>query len=219
MIQVMLVDDQEMIRTGLRTIIDAHPDLQVVAETGDALAALRLLETTPVDVVLMDIRMPGIDGVEGTRRIRRTHPPEKIRVLVLTTFDQDENVLAAVRAGADGFFSKGASPAELTDGILRVAQGGKAMSATAVEALFDHVAEDKGAPTDPRIAGLFAALTPRELEIVRLVVAGLDNTKIAAELYLSPFTVKTHANRAMMKVGARDRAQLVSLAVLAGIRP
>ncbi|MGC4154533.1 MAG: response regulator transcription factor [Propionicimonas sp.] len=219
MIQVMLVDDQEMIRTGLRTIIDAHPDLQVVAETGDALAALRLLETTPVDVVLMDIRMPGIDGVEGTRRIRRSHPPEKVRVLVLTTFDQDENVLAAVRAGADGFFSKGASPAELTDGILRVAQGGRAMSATAVEALFDHVAEDKGTPHDPEIAALFAGLTPRELEIVRLVVAGLDNNKIAAELYLSPFTVKTHANRAMMKVGAPDRAQLVSLAVLAGIRP
>ncbi|MFT4110893.1 response regulator transcription factor [Propionicimonas sp.] len=219
MITVLLVDDQEMIRTGLRTIIDAHPGLEVVAETGDALAALRLLETTPVDVVLMDIRMPGIDGVEGTRRIRRAYPPEKVRILVLTTFDQDENVLAAVRAGADGFFSKGASPAELTAGILRVAEGGRAMSPTAVEALFDHVAEDKGAPSDPSVAELFTQLTPREREIVRAVVAGLDNSQIAAELYLSPFTVKTHANRAMMKVGARDRAQLVSLAVLAGIRP
>ncbi len=219
MIKVLLVDDQEMIRTGLRTIIDAHPDLEVVAETGDALAAIRLLDTTPVDIVLMDIRMPGIDGVEGTRRIRRTHPPDKVRVLVLTTFDQDENVLAAVRAGADGFFSKGASPAELTDGILRVAEGGRAMSPTAVEALFDHVAEDKGAPSDPKVAKLFTQLTPRELEILRAIVAGLDNNQIAADLYLSPFTVKTHANRAMMKVGARDRAQLVSLAVLAGIRP
>lgn len=219
MIRVMLVDDQEMIRTGLRTIIDAHPDLQVVAETGDALAAVRLLETTPVDVVLMDIRMPGIDGVEGTRRIRRSHPPERVRVLVLTTFDQDENVLAAVRAGADGFFSKGASPAELTEGILRVAGGGRAMSATAVEALFDHVAEAKGTPHDPRIAARFAALTPREGEIVGWIVAGRSNEQIAAALYLSPFTVKTHANRAMMKVGARDRAQLVSFAVLAGIAP
>ncbi|MDQ7991622.1 MAG: response regulator transcription factor [Propionicimonas sp.] len=219
MIRVLIVDDQEMIRTGLRTIIDAHSDLDVVGETGDALAALKLLGTLGVDVVLMDIRMPGIDGVEATRRIRRTYPPEQLRILVLTTFDQDENVLAAVRAGADGFFSKGASPAELTSGILRVADGGRAMSATAVDALFDHVAEAKGAPSDPKAAALFTALTPRELEIVQAIVGGLDNKQIAAELYLSPFTVKTHANRAMMKVGARDRAQLVSLAVLAGIRP
>ncbi|MCW5951335.1 MAG: response regulator transcription factor [Propionibacteriaceae bacterium] len=219
MIRVMIVDDQEMIRTGLRTIIDAHPELEVVAETGDALAAIRLLATTEVDVVLMDIRMPGIDGVEATRRIRGSHPAERLRILVLTTFDQDENVLAAVRAGADGFFSKGASPAELTAGIVRVAEGGRALSATAVDALVDHVAEDKGAPADPRAVSLFAALTPRELEIVQAIVTGLTNEQIAADLYLSPFTVKTHANRAMMKVGARDRAQLVSLAVLAGIHP
>lgn len=219
MIRVMIVDDQEMIRTGLRTIIDAHPDLEVVAETGDALAALKLLPVVEVDIVLMDIRMPGIDGVEATRRIRQTFPADRLRILVLTTFDQDENVLAAVRAGADGFFSKGASPAELTAGILRVAAGGRALSATAVDALVDHVAEDKGAPSDPAVAARFTRLTPRELEIVSAVVSGLTNEQIAANLYLSPFTVKTHANRAMMKVGARDRAQLVSLAFLAGIRP
>ncbi|MFT3860279.1 response regulator transcription factor [Micropruina sp.] len=219
MIRVLLVDDQEMIRTGLRTIVDAHPDLEVAGETGDAFAALKLLGDLQVDVVLMDIRMPGIDGVEATRRIRLAYSPEQLRILVLTTFDQDENVLAAVRAGADGFFSKGASPAELTRGILRVAEGGRAMSATAVDALFDHVADDRGAPADPKAAALFSALTPRELEIVQAIVGGLDNAQIAADLFVSPFTVKTHANRAMMKVGARDRAQLVSMAVLAGIRP
>ncbi|GAA2182489.1 response regulator transcription factor [Brooklawnia cerclae] len=219
MIRVLIVDDQEMIRTGLRTIIDAHPDLEVVAETGDALAALKMLGTTEIDVVLMDIRMPGIDGVEATRRIRRSYSAEQIRILVLTTFDQDENVLAAVRAGADGFFSKGASPAELTAGILRVAGGGRALSPAAVDALVDHVAEDSAVPSDPSVAARFTSLTPRELEIVQAIVTGLTNEQIAADLYLSPFTVKTHANRAMMKVGARDRAQLVSLAVLAGIHP
>lgn len=219
MIRVLIVDDQEMIRTGLRTIVDAAPDLSVVAETGDGLAALRLLESTAVDVVLMDLRMPGIDGVEATRRIRRAHPAEEIRILVLTTFDQDENVVAALRAGADGFFSKGASPAELTAGIRRVADGGRALSPTAVDAVVGHVAEEKDTPVDPSAVARMETLTPRELEIVQAIVTGLTNDEIAAQLYLSPFTVKTHANRAMMKVGARDRAQLVSVAVLAGIRP
>ena len=220
MIRVMIVDDQEVVRTGLRTIIDAHPDLEVVAETGDALALIRLLGTIEADVVLMDIRMPGIDGVEATRRIRSSHPAEQLRILVLTTFDQDEFVLAAVRAGADGFFSKGASPAELTAGILRVAEGGRALSPTARGALDDHVAEDnRVAAADPAITARFEHLTRREREIVQAIVTGLTNEQIAADLYLSPFTVKTHANRAMMKVGARDRAQLVSLAVLAGIHP
>ena len=138
---------------------------------------------------------------------------------MLTTFDQDENVLAAVRAGADGFFSKGAGPAELTAGILRVAQGGRALSATAIDALVEHVAEDKGAPADPAVSARFTGLTAREREVVAMIVGGLDNAEIAALMYVSPYTVKTHANRAMAKVGARDRAQLVSLAVQAGIRP
>lgn len=219
MIRVLIVDDQEMIRAGLRVIIDAHPDLQVAAESGDALAAIRLLSDAEVDVVLMDIRMPGIDGVEATRRIRATHPAPQLPILILTTFDQDEFVLAALRAGADGFFSKGASPTELTDGILRVAHGGRALSPTAVDALVDHVAEDRDIHVDRAAAARFEGLTPREREIVAAIVTGLTNEQIAADLFLSPYTVKTHANRAMMKVGARDRAQLVSYAVLAGIRP
>ena len=219
MIRVLIVDDQEIIRAGLRTIIDAHPELSVVAEAGDGLAAIRVLGSMAVDVILMDIRMPGIDGVEATRRIRDTHPAETVRILVLTTFDQDENVLAAVRAGADGFFSKGAGPGELTAGILRVAQGGRALSAAAVDALVEHVAEDKGPPADPAASARFTGLTAREREVVAMIVGGLDNAEIAAQMYVSPYTVKTHANRAMAKVGARDRAQLVSLAVQAGIRP
>ncbi|MCF4121382.1 response regulator transcription factor [Antribacter sp. KLBMP9083] len=219
MVRVILVDDQEMIRVGLRTIIEAHPDLSVVGEAADGIAAVRLATETDADVLLIDIRMPGIDGVEATRRIRQQRTPEVLRILVLTTFDEDENVLRAVQAGADGFFSKGAGPAELTAGILQVARGHNVLSPTAVNALVAHVAEGGRAVADPAAASLLASLTPREREIVEAIVRGLDNAQIAERLYLSPFTVKTHANRAMAKVGARDRAQLVSLAVQAGIRP
>ena len=219
MIRVMLVDDQEMIRAGLRSIVGAHPDLEVVAEAADGLAVLRDLETVEVDVVLMDIRMPGIDGVEATRRIRLTRPPEQLRILVLTTFDQDENVLRALRAGADGFLGKGAGPAELTGAVIDVASGRRALSPGAVGAVVDHVVAQRAVTADPALAARFAELTPREREVVGAIVSGLDNAQIAEQFFLSPFTVKTHANRAMTKVGARDRAQLVALAVRAGITP
>ena len=219
MIRVMVVDDQEMIREGLRTIIGAHPELHVVAVAGDGLEALRLLEKTAVDVVLIDIRMPGIDGVEATKRIRSLRSAAQVRICVLTTFDHDENVLRALRAGADGFLSKGAGPAELTDGILAVAHGGSALSSSAVNAVVTHVAEGTAVPSDPQAVALFDTLTAREREVVEAIVTGLDNQQIAERMVVSPFTVKTHANRAMMKVGARDRAQLVSLAVRAGMHP
>ncbi|MFC7579869.1 response regulator [Schaalia naturae] len=199
MIRVAMVDDQEMIRLGLRTMIAAQPDLDLVGEAADGLAAITLLDTTEADVVLMDLRMPGIDGVEAIRRLRRAHSADTLKIIVLTTFDQDRNVLAA--------------------GIREVADGGGALSATAGAALIDHVADERATLVDPDMVARFASLTPREHEIVAAIVSGLDNTRIAAELFLSPFTVKTHANRAMMKVGARDRAQLVSYAVQAGIRP
>jgi DNA-binding NarL/FixJ family response regulator len=218
-ITVMIVDDQEMIRTGLRSIIDSHPELTVVAEAGDGASALRSLRSAPVDVVLMDIRMPGMDGVETTRLLRETYPSDRLRILVLTTFDEDENVLAALRAGADGFFSKGAGPTELTAGIVQVARGEHALSATALSAVVGHVADAVPETVDPSVVALFERLTAREREVVGAVVRGLDNTAIAKEMFLSPLTVKTHVNRAMMKVGARDRAQLVSLAFLAGMRP
>lgn len=219
MIRVALADDQEMIRTGLRTIVDAHPELTVVAEVGDGLAAVELVEAVAVDVLVMDIRMPGIDGVEATRRIRRGHPAQELRILVLTTFDQDENVVRALHAGADGFFGKGAGPAEITQGILGVHRGDKTLSQPAVSALVDHVATGSTVPGDPELAARFDLLTAREAEVVRAIVSGLDNAQIAERFVVSPFTVKTHAHRAMNKVGARDRAQLVSLAVRAGILP
>ncbi|MHC9043300.1 response regulator [Microbacterium saperdae] len=218
MVTVMLVDDQELIRTGLRVILDAHPSIDVAAEAGEGITALSLLQGGQIDVVLLDLNMPGIDGVETTKRIRAQHGAAP-RILILTTFDQDENVLAALRAGANGFLSKGASPAELTDGILRVADGQNALSATAIGALVGHLSEPGASEADPDKEALFAQLTPRELEVVHLVVEGLDNTEIGKRIFISPFTVKTHVNRAMMKVTARDRAHLVSLAVQAGIRP
>ena len=218
MIRVMVVDDQEMIRIGLRAIVDANEDFRVVAEAPDGSAAVRTVRTTAIDVVLMDLRMPGVDGVEATRRIRAENEGPTPRILVLTTFDEDENVLAALRAGADGFLSKGVGPDELAEAIRNVAVGGNALSPTAVAALVGHAAASDGGP-DPQVAALFESLTPREREIVAAVVSGKDNAEIGAEFFLSPLTVKTHANRAMMKVGARDRAQLVSLAVQAGIRP
>jgi DNA-binding NarL/FixJ family response regulator len=219
MIRVMIVDDQELIRAGLRTIIDAHPDLTVVAEAADGFAALQLLETTAADVALMDIRMPGIDGVEVTRRLRRIYSPEQLRILVLTTFEQDENVLRAIKAGADGFLGKGAGPVEITTGILEIARGARALSSKALGAVVEHIAHDTSVPTEPAAAELFTRLTAREREVVEAIVSGMDNTEIAEKLFVSPYTAKTHANRAMTKVGARDRAQLVSLAFRAGMRP
>jgi DNA-binding NarL/FixJ family response regulator len=219
MTTVMLVDDQEIIRAGLRTIIDAQYDLAVVAEAADGFAALTALETTVPDVLLMDLRMPGIDGIETVRRVRRTVPQATMRILVLTTFEQEENVLAAIRAGADGFLSKGAGPAELADAIRRAAAGDRAFSPGAAGALADHVAKDRAIAVDPVMADRLATLTPRELEVVQALVSGLDSGEIAETLFLSPYTVKTHTNRAMAKIGARDRGQLVSAAVRGGLLP
>jgi DNA-binding NarL/FixJ family response regulator len=219
MIRVLIVDDQEMIRVGLRVIIEAQPDLTVVSEVGDGLAALRFLESTPVDVVLLDLRMPGIDGVETTRRIRGSHAPADLRIMVLTTFEHDDNVLAALRAGANGFLGKGIGPTELAAGIREVAAGRGALSGGADGGLIGHLADDTEIPIDGAMLDRFSALTPREREVVAAIASGLDNKQIAELLFVSPFTVKTHANRAMTKVGARDRAQLVSFAFRAGMRP
>lgn len=215
----MIVDDQEMIRIGLSTIIDAGPDMQVVAQAPDGYAALKILGTTPADVVLMDLRMPGIDGVETTCRIRAEYTSEQVKIIVLTTFDQDENVVAALRAGANGFLSKGIGPADLTAAITDAAHGGGVLSATAAAALISHVASETDAPIDQATAAQFDYLTSREREIVTAAAAGLDNAQIAAKLCISQFTVKTHLNRAMMKVDAHDRAGLITMAYKAGIRP
>ncbi|MGV1010635.1 MAG: response regulator transcription factor [Dermatophilaceae bacterium] len=216
MITVAIIDDQDMIRVGLRTILEAQSDIEVVAEAGDGLSAVRLVDQTEIDVVLMDIRMPGIDGVEAVRRIRASHGPHTPRIIILTTYDQDENVLAGLRAGANGFLSKGVSPTELADGIRDVIAGGGTLSAAATATLIGNLTAQPIVATDPAMTRRFDELTAREREIVEAIVAGGGYTDIAAQLYLSPHTVKTHANRAMSKVGAHDRAQLVSYAYLAG---
>ena len=217
MIRVMIVDDQVMIRAGLRAILDSQTDIEVVADTGDGIEAVRIAGGTDLDVVLMDIRMPGIDGVEATRRLRAAHPAEQLRIVVLTTFESDENVIAALRAGANGFLSKAVGPTELAEAIRDVALGGGALSAAATAALIGHVADERRPEVDAGLVDRFSALTPRERDVVIAIATGLDNAQIAAQMFVSPFTVKTHANRAMVKLGARDRAQLVTFAYRAGL--
>jgi len=217
MIRVMIVDDQEMIRVGLRAILAPQPGIDVVADAGDGLEALGLIGGMSVDVVLMDIRMPGIDGVEATRRLRLEYPPETLRIIILTTFENDENVFAALRAGANGFLSKGIGPADLVAGIVDVASGGGALSAAATAALIHHVAEEHRPVVDAAMVDRFSVLTPRERDVVIAIATGRDNAQIASDMFVSPYTVKTHANRAMMKLGARDRAQLVTFAYRAGL--
>lgn len=217
MTRILIVDDQDEMRAGVRAMLLLDPGLVVVGDLSDALQVPAFLRDHAVDVILMDIRMPGIDGVEATRRIREDHPSESLRIIVLTTFDQDEIVLAALRAGANGFLSKTASPAELVTGITEVAAGGGALSAVATTALIGHMAVDPPPLPDRQLLRLFDTLTPRERDVVVLVARGLSNHEIAAQLFLSPLTVKTHAVRAMTKVSARDRAQLVSFAFRAGI--
>ena len=219
MTRVLIVDDQADMRAGIRSMLRLDPDLVVVGNLSDGLQVVPFLRSHPVDVILMDIRMPGIDGVEATRRIRQEYNSEDVRIIVLTTFDHDDVVLAALRAGANGFLSKTVSPAELVAGIAEVVGGGGALSAAATAALIGHMTDNPPAVIDQELFHRFEALTPRERDVVALVAAGLGNDEIAAQLFVSPFTVKTHANRAMTKVGARDRGQLVALAVRAGITP
>jgi DNA-binding NarL/FixJ family response regulator len=214
---VVLVDDQAMIRAGLRSVLESA-DIEVVGEASDGAAALTLLRTTRPDVVLMDVRMPGVDGVEATRRIRADADLASIPVLVLTTFDEDAHVLAALRAGADGFLSKSAEPDELIDAVIRTAAGQSSLSPAASRAVVSHLAL-AGAPAgvDPELANRLVSLTPRERDVVVAAAAGEDNANIARRLFLSPLTVKTHLNRAMMKLDARDRGQLVSIAYRSGL--
>ena len=219
MTNILIVDDQDDMRTGIRSMLQLNPTFVTVGDLSDGLQVPAFLKANPVDVVLMDIRMPGIDGVEATRRIRKEHSSENLRVIVLTTFDQDEIVLAALRAGANGFLSKTVSPAELVAGIVEVVAGGGALSAAATAALIGHMTDSPPPTIDKDLLHRFEALTPRERDVIVLVASGLDNHEIAAQMSVSPFTVKTHAVRAMTKVGARDRAQLVTFTFRAGLYP
>jgi DNA-binding NarL/FixJ family response regulator len=218
-IRVLIADDQVLIRTGLRGIIETAPDLEVVGEAATGREAVELARAARADVVLMDIRMPEVDGLQATQLITADDDLAGVRVLILTTFELDEYVLHALRAGASGFLGKGATPTELLDAIRTVADGDSLLSAKATQALIARflTSADSGAQPD---ASVLDALTDREREILALVALGLSNNDIAARLYLAPSTAKTHVNRAMTKLGVRDRAQLVVIAYQTGlVRP
>ena len=218
-IRVVLADDQALIRAGFKMLIDSADDLEVVGEAADGAEAVRVVRESCADVVLMDIRMPNIDGLAATRMISSDDDLAGVKVLVLTTFELDDHVIAAIRAGASGFIGKGVEPNELLAAIRVVAAGDALLSPRATRALLATLATDPiadEAPSRPPVAGL-DLLTPREVEVMSLAAHGLSNDQIAGRLYLSPLTAKTHVNRAMMKLGARDRAQLVVLAYRSGL--
>jgi DNA-binding NarL/FixJ family response regulator len=223
-IRVVIADDQALLRAGFRVLIDAADDLEVVGEAADGEDAVAVVRSTRPDVVLMDIRMPGTDGLAATRAIVADPDLTGVRILVLTTFELDEYVVAAIRAGASGFLGKGVDPDDLVDAIRVVAGGEALLSPAATRVLISRfVAPPSASSPDPGPtpdSDALAVLTPREREVVTLVGTGLTNDEIAQRLFVSPLTAKTHVNRAMMKLGARDRAQLVVLAYETGlVRP
>ena len=217
MIGVVLADDQALLRAGLRALLDAEPDITVLGEASDGREALDLVRDLHPDVVLMDIRMPGTDGLEATRLIAAEPALAATRVVVLTTFDLDEYVFEAVRIGASGFLVKDTEPAELLRGVRAVADGDALLSPGVTRRLIGEFANRSRRTSGPE---LLSPLTEREREVVSLVGEGLSNDEIAARLVLSPATAKTHVSRAMVKLQARDRAQLVVLAYETGlVRP
>ncbi|GAQ63018.1 response regulator [Streptomyces scabiei] len=223
-IRVLLADDQALLRSAFRVLVDSEPDMEVVGEASNGAEAVRLAKEERADVVLMDIRMPGTDGLAATRLISADPTLTRVRVVILTTFEVDDYVVQSLRAGASGFLGKGAEPEELLNAI-RVAAGGDALlSPTATKGLIarflaqpDDTADgDRGAARSERLA----TLTGREREVLVQVAGGLSNDEIAERLEVSPLTVKTHVNRGMAKLGARDRAQLVVFAYESGlVRP
>lgn len=217
-IRVFLVDDQELVRAGFRMLIDSQPDLRVVGEAGDGGEALDRLAVTGCDVVLMDIRMPRLDGVEATRLLAER--PDAPQVIVLTTFDLDEYAFAAIRAGAAAFLLKDATPATLLGAIRTVHAGDSVVAPSTTRRLLEHFATALPDPAAPAPDDRLAALTDRERETLVLVGRGLSNTEIAAEFVVSEATVKTHMSRLLAKTGSRDRVQLVVLAYETGlVRP
>lgn len=218
-IRVVIADDQPLLRTGFKALIDPVPGLEVVGEAGDGREAVRLAKAAQADVVLMDIRMPLLDGLAATRLITHDEDLAGVKVLILTTFEIDEYVFEALRAGASGFLGKSVEADELLQAIRTVSRGDALLSPTATRTLISRFLATPAAPkpADETILRGLEALTEREREITALVATGLSNDEIAAQLVLSPATVKTHVNRAMVKVGARDRAQLVVYAYRSGL--
>nr|WP_206314140.1 response regulator transcription factor [Streptomyces coryli] len=217
-----MADDHALLRSAFRVLVESEPDMEVVGEASDGVEAVRLVRDERADVVLMDIRMPGTDGIAATELITKDPALDHVRVVILTTFEADEYVVQSLRAGASGFLGKGAEPGELLNAI-RVAAGGEALlSPAATKGLIGRFLA-QGEPGSPVTGGdteQLAALTSREREVLALVAGGLSNDEIAERLDVSPLTVKTHVNRAMAKLHARDRAQLVVIAYESGlVRP
>jgi DNA-binding NarL/FixJ family response regulator len=213
-IRVALVDDQAMVRAGFRMILETEPDITVVGEAGDGREALDLVERSNPDVVLMDVRMPHMDGIEATRQLTASDSPA--RVLMLTTFDLDDYVYAALRAGASGFLLKDAPAEQLVNAVRVIADGDALLAPSVTRLLIDEVSRRPAVHADAVAPGL-GDLTERELEVLRLIARGMSNGEIAQQLYLGEATVKTHVGRVLTKLGVRDRVQAVVLAYESGV--
>jgi DNA-binding NarL/FixJ family response regulator len=215
MIRVVVADDQALVRVGCRTLLEAEDDIEIVGEADTGSAALEVVRATRPEVVLMDVRMPGVDGLEATRRITADPGLAGVRVLILTTFEIDEYVFEALRAGASGFLLKDADPEDLVRAV-RVVAGGEALLSPAVtrRVIAEFVARPERLAASP---ASLAELTDREREVLGLIATGLSNDELAETLVISPATVRTHINRVMAKLAARDRAQLVVIAYEAGL--
>ncbi len=215
MIRVLLADDQALIRAGFRVLLDSADGMQVVGEAANGAQAVDLARQVRADVVLMDIRMPGVDGVEATRRIAADDNLAGVKVIMLTTFESDEYVYQAIRAGASGFLVKDSEPADLIQAV-RVVAGGDALLAPRVTRRL--ITDLASRPERPQLDNRqLTALTDREREVLSLIAGGLSNDEIAAQLFVSPLTVKTHVSRILAKLDSRDRAQLVVLAYESGL--
>jgi len=214
MIRVALADDHQLVRAGFRALLDSEPDIQVVAEASGGEALLRAIRATPVDVALLDIRMPDGDGLWTTEQIAADPALHSVKVVIVTTFELDEYVARAIRAGASGFLVKDTEPVDLIRAVRVVAAGDALLSPGITRRLLERAAvgmKDAVAPSE------LAGLTDREVEVLRLVAQGLTNDEIAGQLFLSPLTAKTHVSRIMQKLHARDRVQLVVLAYETGL--
>ena len=216
MIRILLADDQPLIRSGIRALLEAEDDLEVVGEAADGREAVALARQHQPDIALLDIQMPGLDGLGATRQIVADEALASVRVVILTNFGLDEYIFAALRAGASGFLLKDTQPAGLLQALRVVMQGDSLLSPAVTRRL---ISEFVARPPDKVAATGMETLTPREREVVALVAHGLSNDEIAGALVLSPTTAKTHVSRAMMKLGARDRAQLVVFAYQTGLVP